>query len=700
MMVAFLSQWGHAAAAAMFAALALWFLPRVRHGQVARSMVSACGLTAIWALLTAANGPETMSAMVAEVVRNLGWLALMYAFWRRDTVSAEMRTVVALYGALLLVGFLQIAATLAGPAAGPATGAAASNLATYSGFVLGMLFSVGGLVLVHNLYTAGTSDTRMALRLPLTAIAVIWVYDLNLYTVSYLSGVWSSELIGLRGIAVAMVAPLVALSANVTSGLRVHLSRTATFQTLSLGAIGAYLGIMIVVNTLIGAIMGDLARPLQVAFVFGSSVIALVLLPSPRFRAWFKIKVAKHLFQHRYDYRSEWLRFSETLGKPEEGEGRALEARAVQALADITESPSGCLLVTDGAGGMEVRARWNWPGLDAPIQGATIRTIEFFERTGRIVELDAVRLMNDQMDEEGAAIPEWLIGELSAWVVVPLLHYGRLNGLVVLGRPAMARTLDWEDFDLLKVVGRQVATYLAEANGQHALATAQRFDEFNRRFAFIMHDVKNLVSQLTLVARNAEKHAGNPDFQADMIATLKSSVARMNDLLARLSQHNKAQAEPPRAIALTPLVARVAAAKRLQMPVVTSGDVDLYLIADPVRLEQALSHLVQNAIDASPPAEPVTINMRTVENNVLVEVIDRGCGMTPQFVHNELFKPFASTKAGGFGVGAFEARSLITAMGGRIEVHSREGEGTTFRIFLPIARDSINLTIDTEARAA
>lgn len=695
-MIAFLSQWGHAAAAVLFAALALWFLPRVRNGQVARSMVSACGLTAIWALVTAANGPETSWAMASEVVRNIGWLALMYAFWRRDAASAEMRTVVALYGALLLVAFLQMVVTLVGP--GP--GASAANLGTYSDIVLGMLFSVGGLVLVHNLYTAGTSDTRMALRLPLTAIAVIWVYDLNLYTVSYLSGVWSSELIGLRGIAVAMVAPLVALSANVTSGLRVHLSRTATFQTLSLGAIGGYLGIMVIVNTLIGALMGDLARPLQVAFVFGSSVIALVLLPSPRFRAWFKIKVAKHLFQHRYDYRGEWLRFSETLGKPDEGAARPLEARAIQALADITESPSGCLLVTDGTGNMEVRARWNWPELEAPILGATARTTEFFERTGRIVELDAVRLMNDQLDEEGAAIPEWLMGESSAWVVVPLLHFGRLNGLVVLGRPVMARTLDWEDFDLLKVVGQQVATYLAEANGQHALATAQRFDEFNRRFAFIMHDVKNLVSQLTLVTRNAEKHAGNPDFQADMIATLKSSVARMNDLLARLSQHNKAQAEQPRAIPIAPLVARVAAAKRIQMPVVTSGETDLYLIADPARLEQALSHLVQNAIDASPAAEPVTINMRASQDEVVVEVIDRGCGMSPQFVHNELFKPFASTKEGGFGVGAFEARTLITAMGGRIEVHSREQEGSTFRIFLPIARDSINLSIDTEVQAA
>ncbi|RJT22541.1 hypothetical protein D5I55_11900 [Chakrabartia godavariana] len=115
---------------------------------------------------------------------------------------------------------------------------------------------------------------------------------------------------------------------------------------------------------------------------------------------------------------------------------------------------------------------------------------------------------------------------------------------------------------------------------------------------------------------------------------------------------------------------------------------------------QALAHLVQNAIDASPPSEPVTVHMRSTPEDAVIEVIDKGCGMSPQFVHNELFKPFASTKQGGFGVGAFEARALITAMGGRIEVQSREGEGTTFRILMPLARDSINLSIETKAQAA
>jgi putative PEP-CTERM system histidine kinase len=250
------------------------------------------------------------------------------------------------------------------------------------------------------------------------------------------------------------------------------------------------------------------------------------------------------------------------------------------------------------------------------------------------------------------------------------------------------RTLDWEDFDLLRVVGRQVSSYLAEARGQEALADAQQFDEFNRRFAFIMHDIKNLVSQLSLVTRNAEKHAGNPDFQADMIATLKNSTARMNDLLARLSQHNKVRAEDPKAIDASPLIERVAAAKRIAHPIVISGESRMFLVADPARLEQALLHLVQNAIDASPSIEPVTIAVRQIEGDAVIEVRDHGIGMSGHFIRHSLFKPFASTKDGGFGIGAFEARSLVAAMGGTLDVTSREGEGSVFRITLPIAREN------------
>jgi putative PEP-CTERM system histidine kinase len=285
-----------------------------------------------------------------------------------------------------------------------------------------------------------------------------------------------------------------------------------------------------------------------------------------------------------------------------------------------------------------------------------------------------------------------MIAEGEAWVLVPLIHFDRLAGAVLLARPRFDRRPDWEDFDMLRAAGRQAASYISEAQGQAALSDARRFEEFNRRFAFIMHDIKNLVSQLSLVTRNAERHANNPEFRADMVLTLKDSVGKMNDLLARLSQHHTGRADPPRAVGLRPIVEAVLKVKQGVHPILLSGDVSAQALADPGRLEQILLHLVQNAIDASLPGQPVTIGLgQRLCGELIVEVIDVGAGMTADFVAHELFQPFRSNKSGGFGIGAFEARSLAHAMGGRIEVQSREGEGSRFTLVLPPAHAQ-NLT--------
>jgi putative PEP-CTERM system histidine kinase len=288
------------------------------------------------------------------------------------------------------------------------------------------------------------------------------------------------------------------------------------------------------------------------------------------------------------------------------------------------------------------------------------------------------------MGDGAQRLPDWLTRDGRAWALAPLNHYGRMIGAILLARPAIDRRLDWEDFDMLRAAGRQAATYISEAQGQRALDDAQRFDEFNRRFAFIVHDVKNLVSQLSLLARNAERHADNPDFRADMVLTLKDSVGKMNDMLARLSQHNKGRAEEPRPLALRDLVDQVARSRARQHPIVVNGDAPLAL-ADPARVEQILTHLLQNAIDASAPSSPVDLRLSAGETDILVEIVDRGTGMTAEYVRRELFKPFSSSKAGGFGIGAFEARALAEAMGGRIEVESRPGAGSRFTLHLPRA---------------
>jgi putative PEP-CTERM system histidine kinase len=270
------------------------------------------------------------------------------------------------------------------------------------------------------------------------------------------------------------------------------------------------------------------------------------------------------------------------------------------------------------------------------------------------------------------------------WVSVPLLHQRRLVGIVVLAAPEYRRALDWEDFDLLRTAGNQAASSLAEALGQEALANAHRFEEFNRRFAFILHDIKNLVSQLSLLSRNAERHADNPEFRADMVATLQSSVGKMNELLARLAPRSQSRVQRLEPQPLRPILGGAIAAKRRDRDVQLLGDASVSALVDATALEQAVGHLIQNAVDAS-SGTPVTVRVAGSEDEVTISIADKGVGMDGDFIRNRLFQPFASTKSGGFGIGAFEARSLILAMGGQISVDSLPSQGATFTISLPAA---------------
>jgi signal transduction histidine kinase len=139
---------------------------------------------------------------------------------------------------------------------------------------------------------------------------------------------------------------------------------------------------------------------------------------------------------------------------------------------------------------------------------------------------------------------------------------------------------------------------------------------------------------------------------------------------------------------LQEVVQRVASVKRRVHPVELFGDPWIAALADPVRLEQALAHLVQNGMDASAAGEPVRICYGQRGGEATIEVIDGGSGMSADFIRTRLFQPFSSTKDGGFGIGAFEARTLVAGMGGRLEVESREGEGSRFTIILPQAEAS------------
>jgi putative PEP-CTERM system histidine kinase len=518
----------------------------------------------------------------------------------------------------------------------------------------------------------------------MVALAVMWGYDLHLYTVAYLTREPAADLFAMRGAIVAMTMPLFTLASRRNANWKMQISRAATFQSLSVMAILAYLIVMMSATRAMEIVGGDWVRIAQVGLIFAMTLLAAVLLPSGKARAWMRVTLTKHLFEHRYDYRQEWLRFTRTIGHGGE-DAAPLADRVVKALAEIAGSPAGLLLTVDDQFRLTPAARWNWPH---PVgrEDMEAEFLRFLERSGHVVDFEAVADGYALLGDERVPVPHWMLADGLSWAGAPLLHSDKLVGFVILQHPLVRRPLDWEDYDLFRTAGMQAASYLAEARSQEALANVQRFDEFNRRFAFIMHDIKNLVSQLSLVARNAERHAENPEFRADMIATLQSSVKKMNDLLARLSRGNNKDGEPLRPTALQPVIAAVANVKQRVHPIELFGGGWMGVLADPVRLEQALAHIVQNAIDASAPGEPVRICYGERGLEAVIEVIDSGAGMSADFIRSRLFQPFSSTKEGGFGIGAFEARTLIAGMGGRIEVESREGEGSRFTIFLPAAQ--------------
>ena len=665
--------------------VASWLVARRSQVQgVPVASAIAFGITAAWALTRPAFGTDALPGRFMLSASYLAWLWVLYRMFAQDGRHASLGPIRPVVWSLGLVALMHIALVVAGASA--RTSAGADELLQL-GTAFRLLFCVGALVLVHNLYVGAAGSARTSLRWPAAALGVMWFYDLNLYTVTYLGEEAPRVLVALRGLVPLVMAAMFAIGAMSRERQQAFRpSRAFAFQSFSLFVIGSYFVLMVVAFQGIAAAGGDFLGLAQVAFLVAASALALVLLPSKRLRGWLRITLTKHLFQHRYDYREEWLRFTRTMGRAGPS-ALPLRERVVQAVADVTDSPGGVLLAPADAGNLVLEARWQWPGSVVPALAMDANAAAFYAEAQFIVDLDHWRA-GKREGVPDAAVPQWVEDDPRAWALVPLLHYERLLGIVVLARPPVARTLDWEDFDLLRVLGRQLASYLAEQASQDALGEAQRFDEFNRRMAFVMHDIKNLASQLSLLARNAERYADKPEFRADMLVTLRNSSDKLAALLARLGRYGQQGGEDVAEVPVRALLREIAGRYTLQHKVVALDGPPLAVDAQAEALEQALVHLVQNAVEASGEGKAVMLEARRDGLQVAIEVTDSGSGMTPEFVRTRLFRPFHSSKPGGFGIGAYEARETIRAMGGTLAVESQEGLGTRFVIRLPLAGTS------------
>ena len=675
--------------AAAYLVLTLLLLAAWRGRLHGGLLLLASASTALWAGGSAAfadsGGALPASLLqVAEVIRDLAWIAFLlrllgYGFRRGESLRSNGLHMVAVGS--LLVALMVIGLAFAGAPDSPFPGEASRELL----LVGNLLLALAGLVLIEQLFRNTPSDDRWAIKYLVIALGAVFTYDLYLYADGLLFKSLDRELWEARGAVNALVVPLlaIAISRNPHWEVRIFVSRHVVFHSVAFLGSGLYLILMSLAGYFIRIYGGEWGAVVQTGFLFGAVLFLVALLFSGRVRTELRVFLAKHFYRNQYDYREEWLHFTDVLSSSDEDE--SLRVRVLRAVANIVESDSGVLWCRDlGAGRYVPVASWNMrlpEGSEEP-QGGELAA--FLREREWVIHLDEYRTEPEVYG--GLDLPEWLMGLDSAWLLVPLMQQKELLGYIVLTQSSSRRTFDWEDADLLKTVGRQAASYLAVSEMSDQLVQARQFEAFNRLSAYVAHDLKNVAAQLSLVVSNAKRHRNNVEFLADAIGTVDNAAQKMNHMLAQL-RRNRLKQPAAESVALDKVLGGVVEACSVRRPVpelraTASG---LAVLADSQRLAAVLEHIVQNAQEATHDDGEVVVRLSCRGQEGVLEVQDTGVGMDEAFVRERLFRPFDTTKgSAGMGIGAYESREFLRGIGGEVEVQSKPGAGTLFRIILPV----------------
>ena len=308
---------------------------------------------------------------------------------------------------------------------------------------------------------------------------------------------------------------------------------------------------------------------------------------------------------------------------------------------------------------------------------------EYFENHHWIIDLDEYK--NNPAAYEEIDIPNYFLTIPDGWLLIPIEFNNELIAVMLIAHSHGQPSLNWEDRDLIKMAAFQVAVNLSQYETNRALTQARQFEAFNRLSVYIVHDLKNILGQLSLLISNAEKHKHKPAFVDDVISTVENSVERMTALMKQL--RTGVNDESVETFQLNPILQGVVSSHSKLKPTPTlSGEGDLKISANSIKFSTVIGHFVQNAQEATNDDGFVEIQTVKLENSARITIKDNGIGMDTNFIENKLFNAFDSTKGlTGMGIGMFESREYIRKIGGNIQVSSALGKGTTFTFTMPLS---------------
>lgn len=469
----------------------------------------------------------------------------------------------------------------------------------------------------------------------------------------------------------------------------VYPSRAVIQNSLTVVLAGIYLLLVGVMARVVTALGGDAAFPLKAFMIMVSLALLATIVASDRLRQRIRQFVSRHFQRPHFDYRKVWTTFTERTTSLVD---KRQFCRAVATwLSETFQVLSTTIWIVDDA-----TAEFICGGSTALPEEQANKLLKFDLRAAEIIEnlrKQPYPVQIDQAKEKWAEAlkqcnPEHFPKISHQRICAPLMARNELLGFVILGDRVAGLNFSVEDLDLLKCVADQIAANLLNIRLSQRLLEVREMEAFQNMSAFFVHDLKNTASTLSLMLKNMPAHFDDPGFREDSLRGLDKSVSRINELIGRLSllrqelQLKKAPADLNKIVALT-LSDLNGAASKIQLTQALSDLPQVSVDAEQIR--KVISNLIVNASDASPQNGEVKIETARRNGWVTLTVSDHGCGMTPEFLQRSLFRPFQTTKKSGIGIGMFLSKMIVEAHQGKIEVESTPGQGTTFRILLPLS---------------
>ncbi len=683
------SFYGYLTASVAYFLLLPLLILGIKKNPLAIQFISAVVFSSIWAGFAAFTQQSTnlfiSEVLPFETLRNAAWFILLGSLLSRQHFNCNYKLllksrtayVVALVTVLILV--LEVFSGIR------------YFLQQFMGqdprLVGHSLFAIIGLILVEQVYRNAALEQRWVIKFLCLSLGALFITDFIVYSKSLLFVSLDDVLWNSRGFINVLIIPLLAVSIHRFQSVaaRIKLSRKVVFHTAVLFGIGVYLILMSITGFYIKHYGGNWGEVAQLIFIFLALLLLSVAFVSGKVKALIRFYFSKHFFHLRYDYRDEWIKLCKSIALLDSlGE---LSGFIIKTMAELVDSSGGGLWLRNEQGDFYLAEEYNL-GFEPPQLLKADESLLVFLSDKQWV-IDFVEFISDPEIYDYIDLSSWDSKEKNVWLIIPLFRQNEMEAFVVLTQARVRRKLNWEDHDLLKTAGMQLANALALSRASDALAKSRQFEAYNRFSAFLVHDLKNLVAQISLIVKNAEVHKYNPDFIDDSIETLENVVNKIGHLLGQLRKGNITNADRV-IINLVEIIADVAiqqAGNKPSLQLITKHD-EVYILGEKQKITAIIGHLVQNAQDATDDNGAVMLELSKDGQQAIIKIIDTGSGMDSKFIAERLFKPFDTTKGNaGMGIGVYEARDYILKHSGQIAVDSVPGEGSVFTIKFPVVNE-------------